>query len=193
MQLRAPRWMAVVAVLALVVGACGDSSSVEAESDTDHEVLASDSEETHDQAEGDHDDGQDGHDGADHSEEAFDFGSPAESSEADRTIEVDATDGLAFGPNAFEVSAGETIQFVITNTGVIPHDFTLGDEEAQEAHEEEMAQGGMEHSDPNAVLLQPGETKTLTWKFTETGTVLIGCHQPGHYAGGMTASIDVTA
>lgn len=60
-------------------------------------------------------------------------------------------------------------KFVITNTGAIPHDFTLGGEETQQAHEEEMAQGDMEHSDPNAVVQEPGETKILTWRFTDTG------------------------
>ncbi len=47
------------------------------------------------------------------------------------------------------------------------------------------------HDEDNVVMLQPGETKELTWNFTESGTFLIGCHQPGHYAGGMKATIDV--
>lgn len=191
MQLRTARWVAMLATLALVVTACGSPSNAGAESDADHAITA-DSEEAHDEAESSHDDDNDGHDD-EHSEDAFAFGQPAESSSADRTIEVDANDDLTFSPDQLEISAGETIQFVITNSGVIPHDFTLGDQEAQEAHEEEMAEGGMEHSDPNAVVLEPGETKTLTWKFIEAGTVLIGCHQPGHYAGGMTGTIDVAA
>lgn len=45
--------------------------------------------------------------------------------------------------------------------------------------------------EPNAVVLDPGETKEVTWKFTVAGTFLIGCHQPGHYDAGMVGSITV--
>jgi len=32
----------------------------------------------------------------------------------------------------------------------------------------------------NQIGLKPGETKSLTWRFTEAGEVLYGCHEPGH-------------
>lgn len=51
----------------------------------------------------------------------------------------------------------------------------------------------MMHDDPNTLSLEPGETGELTWRFTGSGEVLYGCHQPGHYAGGMVGSIDVQA
>lgn len=74
------------------------------------------------------------------------------------------------------------------------HDFTLGDEATQEEHEEEMAEmGGMAQDQANAVTVAAGETKELTWTFTKSGSVLIGCHQPGHYDGGMKGQITVEA
>ncbi|TDI55384.1 MAG: copper-binding protein [Acidobacteria bacterium] len=126
----------------------------------------------------------------------FTFGSPGQANDADRTIEVSANDDLTFSPAEIVVSTGETITFVVSNTGQVVHDFTLGDQTAQDDHEEEMAEmmesGDMTmHDEDNVVVLQPGETKELTWNFTESGTFLIGCHQPGHYAGGMKATIDV--
>ena len=184
MQASVASRLVVLAVLALVIGACGSALSGEADEDTGRNAAVAEA--------------ADGHvDEAENSEDAFTFGEPAESSDADRTIEVDANDNLSFGPDDFEVSAGETIQFVITNSGAIPHDFTIGDQAAHDAHEAEMAEmaemaeGAMHHGDPNAVILEPGETKSLTWTFTETGTVLIGCHQPGHYAGGMKGTVEV--
>lgn len=130
-----------------------------------------------------------------HSEE-FHFGEPAEAADADRTIDIEVGNDLAFDPGELTVSAGETITFRIANTGDLAHDFTLGDEETQDAHEAEMMASGdegdeMEHSDPNAVSVHAGETVELTWHFTEPGTVLYGCHVEGHYAAGMKGTITV--
>jgi uncharacterized cupredoxin-like copper-binding protein len=127
----------------------------------------------------------------DHTE--FAFGEPASPEDADRTIEVSATDDLRFDPDSVTVAEGETVLFRIVNQGQLPHDFTLGDEAAQQVHEEEMAEmGGMEMPDePNAVVLAAGETKELAWTFTQGGTVLFGCHQPGHYDAGMKGEVTV--
>lgn len=124
----------------------------------------------------------------------FPFGEPAEMAIADRTIEIATTDDLAFDPAELTVTAGETITFRIVNDGTIIHDFTLGDEATQQQHEEEMAEMGEMASDqPNAVTVAAGETKELTWTFTQPGTVVIDCHQPGHYDAGMKGLITVEA
>lgn len=135
------------------------------------------------------------HDEETHSEE-FHFGEPAEAADADRTIHIEAGNELTFDPAELAVSAGETITFRVTNTGSLEHDFLLGNEEAQEEHEAEMAEmmasgEEMEHSDPNAVSVPAGETAELTWHFTEPGTVLYGCHVTGHFAAGMKGTITV--
>lgn len=110
-----------------------------------------------------------------------------------RTIEVSALDELRFDPETIEVAAGETIRFVVTNPGSTLHDFYIGTEEEQSAHAAEM--GGMDHdADPEAeaLTLEAGETDELTVTFDEPGTVLFGCHQPGHYDGGMVGTITVS-
>ena len=64
-------------------------------------------------------------------------------------------------------------------------------------HADDLADDG-EHSHPAilhgpAVLdIAPGETATITYIFGESGTMLIGCHEPGHYEDGMVATIDVS-
>lgn len=131
----------------------------------------------------------------DHAE--FAFGEPGDPAEADRTIEVDAKDDLSYDPAEVDVEAGETVTFVVTNTGEAAHEFTLGDEAFQQEHEEEMAammEDGemMEHDDPNTLQLEPGETGELTWHFTDTGTIQYACHEPGHYAGGMIGEIAIS-
>lgn len=128
--------------------------------------------------------------GANQSE--FVFGEPADAANTDRVVEIDTTDDLVFIPAELTVTTGETITFRIVNDGTITHDFTLGDEATQQEHAEEMAEmGGMAHDQPNTVTVAAGETKELTWTFTQTGTVLLGCHQPGHYEAAMKGQISI--
>lgn len=127
-------------------------------------------------------------------EETYPFGEPADASEADRTITIEATDDMAFDPSTVEVNAGEVITFEVANVGLLPHDFTLGDEDAQQEHAEEMAEMDeeMAHAEPNSMTIDAGQTASLTWQFTEGGEVLYGCHQPGHYESGMVGSVEVS-
>jgi len=46
--------------------------------------------------------------------------------------------------------------------------------------------------DADAIVVEPGETGTLTHTFDDAGTVEIGCHQPGHYGAGMKIAVTVT-
>lgn len=120
-------------------------------------------------------------------------GGPADAAEADRTIEVTTLDTMAYDPSAITVESEETVTFTVTNTGEAVHEFTLGDQAMQEEHAEEMGDmdAGMAHDEPNSLSLQPGETKELTWRFGETGTVIYACHEPGHYQAGMRGEISV--
>lgn len=114
---------------------------------------------------------------------------PADSADADREIEVTTSDALSFEPDSIPVKQGEVVTFVITNEGEAVHEFVLGDEAYQQAHEDDM-HSGMDHAD-NAVTIEPGKTKSLTWEFTDAGEILYGCHVPGHYEGGMVGTIEV--
>ena len=85
------------------------------------------------------------------------------------------------------------ITFVVTNTGAIAHEFTLGDAADQQAHDIEMMQmgGQMMADEPNAIGVPAGATKELTWVFAEPGEMEAGCHVPGHYPAGMKMLIHV--
>ena len=117
---------------------------------------------------------------------------PSASGAATR-IEVNLTDALRIEPGAMTFPAGVPVTFVVTNTGATDHEFYLGDEEAQAAHEKDMVEmGGMGHDEPEGIAVKPGETKELTYTFAEAGETLAGCHVAGHYGGGMRATITVT-
>ena len=132
-----------------------------------------------------------------HDDSSFDFGHPGDASTATKTIEIEASDTLKFDPAAATVRAGETVTFRVHNAGALRHEFVLGAEADQAAHEQEMqamagASGMMMPDEPNAVVIEPGETKEITWTFMNAGTVLFGCHEPGHYPAGMKGTITVS-
>lgn len=109
-----------------------------------------------------------------------------------RTIEVRMTDELRFDPDVITVAPGETIRFVVTNAGDTAHEFLIGDEAEQAEFEEEMAVGGMDHETSSGVSVDPEQTDEFEYTFDDTeGEILAGCHEPGHYDGGMVATITV--
>jgi uncharacterized cupredoxin-like copper-binding protein len=127
-----------------------------------------------------------------HASKHADFGRPGKADQVQRTIEVKALDTMRYDPQTFTVKAGETIRFVVTNVGRLKHEFIIGDPAEQRAHAEMMKKmPGMEHEDPNALNLEPGETKTLIWQFGQAGVVEVACHVPGHYEAGMVAQVKV--
>jgi uncharacterized cupredoxin-like copper-binding protein len=121
-------------------------------------------------------------------------GGPADPAEAARAVKVTTLDRTRFDPSRITVSAGETVTFVVTNTGQAVHDFTLGDAAMQQQHAEAMAHipAGRAHDTPNSITLEPGTTKQLTWRFDDTVTLEYGCHEAGHYQAGMRGQITVT-
>ena len=128
-------------------------------------------------------------------EHGYAFGASGEPGHVDRTIRVTARD-TEFDVRDLHIHAGETIRFIVTNTGELDHDFTIGPAELQAQHRKEMMEmmdggDGMAamHDEPNAVYLKPGETRELIWRFTETRALEFACNVPGHYESGMKGGI----
>jgi len=121
-------------------------------------------------------------------------GGPADASEAARTVEVSALDTMTFEPAGIEVTAGEAVTFVVTNSGQAVHEFTLGGAPMQQEHAAQMEHmpDGVAHDQPNSITLQPGETSLLTWQFGDTGMLEYACHERGHYQAGMHGQVTVT-
>ncbi|MBA3431548.1 MAG: hypothetical protein H0U16_08730 [Actinobacteria bacterium] len=119
------------------------------------------------------------------------MGKLASEADADRTIKVVMLDELAFDPAELEVAEGDVVIFEVVNEGKARHEFILGDENYQDMHEGDMADGGHGAEMDNGLSLGPGESGSLSWGFDEAGEVLYECHEPGHYEGGMVGAIDV--
>ena len=140
----------------------------------------------HDGAPRDRDD-EHGHAGGGHD---FALGRPGSPADVDRTVEIRATE-MRFQPEAISVTPGETVRFVVHNEGQLRHAFLIGTRAEQRAHEKRMQDMSRDelaaHNDPNMLMLAPGETETLVWRFGRDvdGKARFACHVPGHYQAGM--------
>lgn len=140
------------------------------------------------------------------------IGLPGIPAEAQRTVEVVMADNY-YEPEQLVVSPGETVKFVVRNAGSLVHEFNLGTAEMHGKHQAEMRMmlehgviefdkihrermrmdmgGGhvMDHDEPNSVLLEPGESIEVTWKFSGSAKIEFACNMPGHYESGMVGQI----
>ena len=102
------------------------------------------------------------------------------------------SDAMRFSPSTLEVRRGETLRLVVHNDGQTKHELVLGTHKELEEHAALMRKfPEMEHDDPNAVSVPPGETRELTWQFTKRGSFEFACLVPGHFEAGMTGTIVV--
>ena len=118
-----------------------------------------------------------------------------ESAEVDVTIEVTMTE-FEFEPASFEVSAGQTVKFVVKNDGVVEHEFRASNEHRIEehieaGHEDHDNESGHHEGGDIVLLVQPGETEELIITFPDDMSMYteIACLIPGHYEAGMKADL----
>lgn len=129
-----------------------------------------------------------------------------------RVVDVTMTDN-SFAPGSLQVTKGETVTFRFQNKGAAVHEAVIGDDAFQTEHHKEMTgatgpagtmmgstmttmamgHGGMDTGTANSdeTVVQPGQMAEMKHTFTDSGTVLIGCHQPGHWEAGMKATVKV--
>jgi uncharacterized cupredoxin-like copper-binding protein len=135
---------------------------------------------------------------ADAGHKAHTFGEPGKPENVTRTIAIEAHDAdgeMKFVHEPIKIKLGETIKFVITNKGAMPHEFSVGDSPTQRAHALMMEKmpDMKHHGDPSAVSLEPGETKEIIWTFNKPvqGHIEFACQMPGHYEGGMVSKVSL--
>ena len=118
-----------------------------------------------------------------------------------------------YEPSEIKVKKGETIRFIIENVGELVHEYNIATKEMHLKHQPEMAKmveneilladkidknkmkemakidHAMAHKHSNSVLLEPGETGEIVWKFNTSSKLEVACNVPGHYETGMVAKI----
>lgn len=143
------------------------------------------------------------------------FGDRGRPQGARRTVDIVMGDNT-YNVQRIQVRAGETVRFRVKNEGELLHEFNIGTAEMHAAHQREMQMmaehgmitatglnpqmAGMDHSrmdhgsaamshdDPNSVLVEPGKTGEMVFKFTRAATLEFACNLPGHYQAGMVGN-----
>jgi uncharacterized cupredoxin-like copper-binding protein len=119
-----------------------------------------------------------------------------------RSIAVNIDDRMRFTPSQIDVQAGETIRFVVTNSGRTAHEMVLGSDEGIRAHAEVMKQAaakGSAHEDEHhhgtgaAIRVAAGQTGELVVTFAQATRLQMACLIPGHYEAGMRGTLQVLA
>lgn len=120
-------------------------------------------------------------------------GKPGIEDKVTKVIKVEATDQMRFIHKPFDIKAGETIKFIVTNTGKIMHEFAVGTKAEHKAHGQMMlANPNMHHGASTGVInIEPGQTETLIWEFSKAMPAQLACNVPGHYQAGMHSDIKI--
>ena len=122
------------------------------------------------------------------------IGKPGVAAKASRTVQIDMTDAMRYSPASVSVKQGETVRFVVKNSGKLKHEMVLGTEKELMEHYEVMKKNPeMEHADENMVTVAPGKSGEIVWQFTRAGKIDFACLQPGHYDAGMKGAVNVAA
>ena len=103
--------------------------------------------------------------------------------EAPRLVHVNMTDRLAFSPGAIQARSGETIRFVLTNSGKVTHEFAVGPAAKVNADQVD----GVTVLEADEIVA--GMTKTVDYTFDGPGPYGFACHEPGHFEAGMTGTV----
>ena len=120
------------------------------------------------------------------------WGREGDPRKAAQVIAVDMADTMRFSPSEMRIKRGQTVKFVVTNSGKQMHEMVIGTREELEKHAEMMRKHpGMEHDEPYMAHVRPGKKHEMAWTFTKAGTFMYGCLIPGHWEAGMKGTIVV--
>jgi uncharacterized cupredoxin-like copper-binding protein len=120
-------------------------------------------------------------------------GKPGKEGDVNRSIKVEAGDDMRFSHAPFSIKEGETIKFIVSNKGAIPHEFSIGTKDEHASHGKMMMANPNMHHGPGgaSITIKPGTTETLIWSFESANEIEAACNIPGHYDAGMHSPIHI--
>lgn len=142
------------------------------------------------------------HEGEDHGKkkagpvkkEQKEWGIAGDAKSVKRTVTLGMTDNMRFTPDYVEVKQGETVKFVVKNSGKIMHELVIGSKKELDEHAALMMKfPNMEHDEPYMAHVAAGKTGEIIWTFNRAGDFDFACLIAGHYQAGMVGKIKVVA
>ena len=126
--------------------------------------------------------------------EEKEFGRQGDPGKVGKTIEIDMADTMRFTPDTVTVRRGDTIKFVVKNSGKQTHEMVIGTEKELKEHAALMLKfPTMEHEEPYMIHVAAGRKEEMVWQFTKPGEFHFGCLIPGHFEAGMKGRIVVVS
>jgi len=143
------------------------------------------------------------------------IGDPGKATEVTRTVNISMKDNF-FEPDGLSLKEGETVRFIVKNMGEFVHEFTIATAAMHKEHAPEMmmmvehgvlepdrinreaakamqaTMGHGMHDEANSLLLEPGKSGEIIWRFSSHAKLEFACNVPGHYDAGMMGEIKLT-
>ncbi|MDZ7590481.1 MAG: cupredoxin family protein [Rubrivivax sp.] len=124
--------------------------------------------------------------------EQKDWGIAGNAKAVTRTVQIGMSDAMRFTPDRIELRQGDTVRFVVRNTGKLMHEFVIGTKKELDEHAALMLKfPNMEHDEPYMAHVPAGRTGEVVWTFNRVGDFDFACLIAGHYQAGMVGRIQV--
>jgi uncharacterized cupredoxin-like copper-binding protein len=109
-----------------------------------------------------------------------------------RVIKIEMSDTMRYFPAELRVKRGDTVRFVLRNSGKLPHDMVIGSMDELKKRAALVKQNGeTELTGAPGARVPPGASARIVWQFTRPGEYYYACLVPGHFDAGMIGTIVV--
>ena len=120
------------------------------------------------------------------------FGIAGNPAKVTRTVKMDLSDEMRFHPSVLQVKRGETVRFVVANSGKVLHEMVIGTLADLQEHAALMKKfPDMEHEEPFMAHVKPGATQQIVWQFNRSSEFNYACLVAGHFEAGMVGKVIV--
>ena len=102
------------------------------------------------------------------------------------------SDTMRYFPAELRVKRGDTVRFVLSNRGKLPHEMVIGSMDELKKRAAAVKKDGATDALPHpGAHVAPGGTARVVWQFTRPGEYYYACLVPGHFDAGMIGTIVV--
>ena len=121
------------------------------------------------------------------------FGRPGDAQKISRTATVSMSDSACQTPGELALRVGETVRFLIRNSGRETHELVIGTMSGVKEHAEAVEQDAdVDHDEPFMAHVEPQANQSIVWQFTRVGIFYYGCHVPSLPGPGVIGRITVS-